>query len=86
MPNVTVQSRVNPELKMQAEQVFSAMGLSVADGIRMFLQQTVNMGGLPFRPSSKQPNKETLAAIEEIEKGGGIRYSSVEDMFKDLDI
>ena len=50
MNNVTVQSRVTPDLKAQAEQVFSGMGMSTADAIRIFLQQTVNDGGLPFQP------------------------------------
>jgi DNA-damage-inducible protein J len=61
MPSVTVQSRVNPELKQQAEVIFASMGMSLADGIRIFLHQTVNVHGLPFQPSIKQPNAESLA-------------------------
>lgn len=72
MTSVTVQSRVNPKLKMQAEALFAAIGLSTADAIRMFLQQSVNEGGLPFRPTLvKQPNAQTLAAIAELEQDGG---------------
>jgi DNA-damage-inducible protein J len=67
MSNVTVQSRINPELKEKAEQVFSSMGMSTADAIRIFIQQSVNEGGLPFQPSAKIPNAETLAAFKEIE-------------------
>ena len=69
MSNVTVQSRVNSELKAQAEHVFSGMGMSTADAIRIFLQQSVNEGGLPFRPYAKIPNAETLAAFKETEEG-----------------
>ena len=53
MSNVTVQSRIEPHLKMQAEAVFAGMGMSVADAIRIFLQQTVNEGGLPFKPHAQ---------------------------------
>lgn len=83
MSNVTVQSRVNPELKQQAEAVFSALGLSTSDAIRMFLQQSVNVGGLPFQPMAKRPNQETLAAMKELEDGGGQVFSSTADLFAD---
>ena len=61
MTTITVQSRVNPELKEEAEAVFSSMGMSIADAIRIFLHQCVNQDGLPFRPATKQ-------ALEELEK------------------
>ena len=86
MPNVTVQSRVKPELKEQAETVFSAIGLSTADAIRMFLQQSVNVGGLPFRPTAKQPNAETLEAMEELAQGKGKKFRSTKEFYHDLGI
>jgi len=86
MANVTVQSRVEPELKEKAQQLFSALGMSTADAIRIFLQQSVNEGGLPFRPLLKQPNSETLGAMEELESGGGKCYSTSKEMYEDLDI
>ena len=60
--NETVQARVTAELKSDAEAVFSAMGLKTSDAIRLFLQQSVNTGGLPFQPKAKVPNTETIAA------------------------
>lgn len=85
MSNVLIQSRVKAELKQQADAVFSAMGLSTSDAIRLFLQQSVNRGGLPFQPTAKRPNAATLEAMEELERGGGKRFSSSEDFFADLD-
>ena len=69
MNTITVQSRITKELKQQADSVLSGMGMSVAEAIRIFLQQCVNNGGLPFQPTSKIPNQETLAAFQEIETG-----------------
>jgi len=37
MANITVQARISPELKEQAEAILAAMGLTTADGIRLFL-------------------------------------------------
>ena len=86
MASATVQSRVNPELKKQAEALFAAIGMSTADAIRIFLQQSVNEGGLPFRPMLKQPNAITLKAMEELERGGGKRYANSQEMYDDLGI
>ena len=86
MANVTVQSRVKPELKEQAEAIFSAVGLSTADAIRMFLQQSVNVGGLPFRPIAKHPNAETMEAMEELANGKGKTFRSTQAFYQDLGI
>lgn len=84
MANETVQSRVRPELKAQAEALFSAMGMSTAEAIRIFLQQSVNIGGLPFQPTAKQPSAATLEAMKELETGGGKRYADADELHKDL--
>jgi DNA-damage-inducible protein J len=83
MSNVTIQSRVSPELKQQAEAIFGALGLSTSDAIRMFLQQSVNVGGLPFQPTVKRPNQDTLDAMKELESGGGHVFSSTAELFAD---
>ena len=81
MSSVTVQSQVSPELKKQAEAVFAAIGLSTADAIHMFLQQAVNTGGLPFQPSAKRPNPETLEAMTELEDGRGQAFRTTAELF-----
>lgn len=83
MSNVTVQARVSPELKQQADTLFAALGLSTSDAIRIFLQQAVNLGGLPFQPMVKRPNAETLEAMKELEEGGGERFQTTAELFAD---
>lgn len=76
MVNAVIQARVSGILKQQAEQLFAGMGLSLSEAIRVFLQQSVNERGLPFQPrAGKIPNAETLAAMEEIDNGGGTKIS-----------
>jgi DNA-damage-inducible protein J len=81
MSSITVQSRVNPELKAEAEAVFASMGMSVGDAIRIFLQQSVNIGGLPFQPVGKVPNAETIMAIKELEAGIGEKFNNLDSLF-----
>lgn len=81
MMNETIQTRVSPTLKKEAEDLFAQMGLNLSDAIRMFLQQSVNEGRIPFQPRAKRPNAETIAAMEEAERGGGTLYANVDELF-----
>ena len=86
MSKVPVQSRIDADLKENADALFASLGFSTADAIRMFIHQAVSIGGLPFQPMSKQPNAETLAAMEELANDGGERSTSVDEMFEKLEI
>lgn len=83
MSSVTVQLQVSPELKKQAEAVFAALGLSTADAIRMFLQQVVTTGDLPFQPTAKRPNPQTLEAMTDLEGRGGQTFRTTAELFAD---
>ncbi len=83
MSNITVQARIPPELKEEAESVLSSIGMTTAEAIRVFLKQVVNSGGLPFQPTAKVPNAETLAAMMELEQGGGQVFQSTDELFTD---
>ncbi len=85
MANSTIQTRVSRELKQQAEALFAEMGLGLSDAIRMFLQQSINEGGIPFKPHAKIPNSETIAAMQELNNGGGERFGSTKELFASWD-
>jgi DNA-damage-inducible protein J len=86
MANDTVTARIDSKLKSEAEDIFKAIGLKTSEAIRLFLQQCVNTGGLPFQPHTKQPNTETLSAMKELENGGGEKFSNTDEFYKDLGI
>ena len=65
----TLQVRVSSYLKAQADMVFFSFGLKTSEAVRLFLQQSVNSNGLPFQPTARVPNAETLRAIREVEEG-----------------
>lgn len=81
MANEIIQTRVPGSLKEEAEALFADMGLNLSDAIRMFLQQSVNEGGIPFRPRAKRPSVATIGAVEELENGGGKKHESVASLF-----
>lgn len=85
MNNSTVQARVKPEVKRDAEEIFESMGIGTADAIRMFLKQTINVGGLPFTPISKIPNKTTVAALNKADEGDLTSYKTTKEVFSSWD-
>ena len=58
-----VHARIDPKLKESAERVFSEIGISTTEAIRLFLKQVELYHGLPFTVSI--PNAETTAAMRE---------------------
>ena len=55
--------RVEDDIKDQATQALTAMGLSVSDAVRLFLRRVVVDQAFPLE--LKVPNAETQAAMEE---------------------
>jgi DNA-damage-inducible protein J len=77
----TVQARIPVNLKNEAEILFRSLGLTASDAIRVFFQQAINEGGIPFMLRSKTPNAQTQAAMLESQKGETESFSSVDEMF-----
>ncbi|MET4692867.1 type II toxin-antitoxin system RelB/DinJ family antitoxin [Endozoicomonas lisbonensis] len=83
--SAVVRARVEPELKEQAEAIFRKLGLNTTQAITMFYKQVEMCNGLPFEV--RIPNKETLKAFEDTEKGVGLtHYENAQDMYDDLGI
>jgi DNA-damage-inducible protein J len=78
-----VNVRVDKRLKARAEKVLSRVGITTTDAVTMLLHQVVLRQGLPF--AARIPNKETRAAIAELESGGGPEFEcSAEEFFETM--
>ena len=72
-----IRARVEPELKIQAEEIFSKLGLSPTDAITLFYVQVTLHGGLPFEV--RIPNTETIDALLQANAGSGLnKYADLE--------
>ena len=71
--NGTFQMRINPEIKDRVERIYANCGMTLTDAINTFLQQSINVGGLPFLVT--QNSKEALRQqaitmlMQELKKG-----------------
>jgi DNA-damage-inducible protein J len=82
----TMTIRIDPTIKLAAEDLYAHYGMSLTDAINVFIHQSLNVKGLPF---DLRPNHETLAAFAEVsdmkkhpDKHKG--YRDVSSMFEDI--
>jgi len=74
-----IHARVDPRLKTSAERVFSKIGISTTEAIRLFLKQVELHKGLPFPVAV--PNAETVAAMAEANNPAALnRYRSFREL------
>lgn len=78
-----INTRIEPELKQKAENILHQIGLTSAEAIRLFYKQVCLRKGLPFEV--KIPNKATLKAMQDADRGKTHKAASVDELFDDLD-
>ena len=86
MGTVNITIRMDEELKKQAEDLFSDLGLGMSTALTAFVKQAVREQRIPFNLSREIPNQETIRAIENVRNGIGLSkgFSSVEELMEDL--
>ena len=90
MKTITIQTRIDTNLKKNAEAILSSIGLDITSAIRLFLTQCVVQRRLPFPAvAPEEPNVETLVAIQEAENiaSGKVKskgYDNADEMIKDI--
>jgi DNA-damage-inducible protein J len=90
MKTITIQTRIDTNLKKNAENILSSIGLDITSAIRLFLTQCVVQRRLPFQAvAPEEPNEETLAAMQEAEDiaSGKVKskgYDDVDEMIEDI--
>jgi DNA-damage-inducible protein J len=78
-----IHARVEPKLQESAARVFSKIGISTTEAIRLFLKQVELHEGLPFPIAI--PNAQTVAAMMETNDPAALnRYRSFRDARKKI--
>ena len=69
----TFQIRINPDVKQQVEEIYARQGLTFTDAVNIFIQQSLNMEGLPFLVSPENEaymkGKAMRRLLDEVQKG-----------------
>ena len=79
--------RLDHELKIEAEQIYSELGINMSDAIRMFIKRTISYGGIPFDLRVNRPNAETAQVLRDINNNKNISktFDTPQEMFENLD-
>ena len=78
-----IHARIDPKLKKSADRIFSEIGISTAEAIRLFLKQVELHQGLPFAVSI--PSEQTVAAMMEANSPSTLkRYRSFSELREQL--
>lgn len=80
--------RMDSDIKKQCESLYSELGMNLTTAINVFLRQSLRVGGFPFDVKLEQPNRETIAAMQEAERIAHDpdvkHYSDVEEALREL--
>lgn len=87
--SVNLGIRIDSDVKRDAENVLSQLGMSMTTAITVFLRQTIREQALPFQPTLQPEfNARTKAALEEARElskpGKGKVFHSIEELRQDL--
>lgn len=78
-----IRSRIEPDLKDEAQAVLGRVGLNISDAIRLFLRQVIVARGLPFEVK-EIPNTATQAAMLEARQTRA-RYHTAKELVDGLE-
>ena len=82
--------RTEKEIKESAEIVFSQLGLTMSAAVNIFLRQVIRENGIPFELKLKEPNNETIEAIQEARLIANdksvLGYTSIQELRTALDV
>jgi DNA-damage-inducible protein J len=80
--------RVEEKTKKAASKALADIGLDMSSAVNMFLKQVITEQGLPFTPSKTKRDPKKIRAEWDKEVAWalkhGKRYSSAEEMLKDI--
>lgn len=85
MLKMSISIRLDSEVKEQAQQVFSNLGMDMTTAINIFLRQAIQYQGLPFDVRLDE-NRKLLQALTDLDQNRNMSQSfeSVSDLMEDL--
>lgn len=85
MSKMSMSIRLDSEVKEQAQQVFSNLGMDMTTTINIFLRQAIQYQGLPFDVRLDE-NRKLLQVLTDLDQNRNMSQSfeSVSDLMEDL--
>ena len=86
MAKVSTNISIDADIKKQAQELFSELGMDLSTAVNIFIRQALRQHSIPFDITADVPNDETKRAIENVRKGVGLSkdFHSVSELMEDL--
>ena len=86
MSTVSINIRLDSNVKKQAQELFSALGMDMTTAINVFLRKAIQRQGLPFEVSLDHPSRLTREVMDDVAQGKNLHgpFTSVEALMADL--
>ncbi|EEX47855.1 type II toxin-antitoxin system RelB/DinJ family antitoxin [Jonquetella anthropi] len=86
MTTANVTFRLDEQLKHDAEELFSDLGLTLTGALTVFLRQSVREQRIPFTVARLQLNEQTRRTLTEVRRGENLSrpFHSVSELMADL--
>ena len=68
MAKASTNISIDADIKAQAQELFSDLGIDLSTAINIFLRQAVRENAIPFSIQRDVPNADTIAAMKEAEE------------------
>jgi len=89
--DATLQVRMDGQVKANVEELYRSLGTTFAEAVRIFAQQSLQVGGMPFRPTLKtwdeiteeEFDRKMLASEADIKAGRVYRQDEVDRRMQD---
>ena len=75
----TFQFRINPKVRERVEAVYAGCGLTLTEAINIFIQQSINVDGLPFVVTRRSKAAKREQAVNRLMSEIAIGEASAED-------
>jgi DNA-damage-inducible protein J len=72
--------QVQKEIKEKAREVLKNYGLTLEEGIELFLAEVAETGKLPL----KVPNETTRRVMEEVMRGENVEETTIEELISEI--
>jgi DNA-damage-inducible protein J len=82
----TLQIKLDPQIKQEANELFLSMGLTTADAVKLFLKQSLNSQSIPFEIKPAKPyftdqeREEITQAMQDVKDGKYFTFDTQDKM------
>lgn len=84
MKTEMLSTRIDHDTKAAFTKICDEVGLSPSQAIKLFARAVINYGGIPFELKIRQPNEQTVTAMNELIRGDGQKAESVDALISEL--